>query len=37
MSAGSEAGIAWQYVIGRALEDKINDDAGIVEVVVGTK
>lgn len=37
MSAGSEAGIAWQFVIGRALEDKINDDAGIVEVVVGTK
>lgn len=37
MSAGSEAGINWQYVIGRALEDKINDEPGIVEVVVGAK
>lgn len=34
--AGDE-GLNWQYVIGRALEDKVNDEAGIVEVVVGTK
>lgn len=31
------SGIEWQYVIGRALEDKINDEAGIIEAVVGTK
>jgi hypothetical protein len=37
MSAEAAAGIDWQYVIGRALEDKINDEAGIVEAVVGTK
>jgi len=37
MSAGSEAGIDWHFVIGRALVDKINDEPGIVEVVVGTK
>jgi hypothetical protein len=37
MSAGSSAGVDWQFVIGRALEDKINDEPGIVEVVVGTK
>jgi hypothetical protein len=37
MSAGDSAGVDWQYVIGRALESKINDDPGIVEVVVGTK
>lgn len=37
MSAGSQAGIHWQYVIGRALEDKINEEAGIIEAVVGTK
>lgn len=36
MSAGN-AGVDWQYVIGRALEDKINNEAGIVEAVVGTK
>lgn len=34
--AGS-AGLNWQFVIGRALEDKVNDEAGIIEVVVGTK
>jgi hypothetical protein len=32
-----EIGHAWQYVIGRALEDKVNDEAGLIEVVVGTK
>ena len=37
MSAGELAGIDWQYVIGRALEDKINDEAGVIEAVVGTK
>lgn len=37
MSAGTVAGVDWQYVIGRALEDKIDDDRGIVEAVVGTK
>lgn len=37
MSAGSSAGVDWQFVIGRALEDKINEEPGIVEVVVGTK
>jgi hypothetical protein len=37
MSAGDSAGVDWQYVIGRALESKIIDDPGIVEVVVGTK
>lgn len=36
MGAG-KAGVDWQYVIGRALEDKINEEPGIVEVVVGTK
>ncbi len=37
MSAGDIAGVDWQYVIGRALEDKINEASGIIEVVVGTK
>jgi len=37
MSAGAVAGIDWQYVIGRALEDKINEASGIIEAVVGTK
>lgn len=31
------AGLNWQYVIGRALEDKINEEPGIIEAVVGTK
>lgn len=31
------AGLGWQYVIGRALEDKINEEPGIIEAVVGTK
>lgn len=35
MSAGSEYN--WEHVIGRALEDKINSEAGIIEAVVGTK
>lgn len=30
-------GLNWQYVIGRALEDKVNDEPGIIEAVVGTK
>ena len=30
-------GLNWQYVIGRALEDKINEEPGIIEAVVGTK
>ena len=29
--------IDWQFIIGRALEDKINDEPGIIEGVVGTK
>lgn len=29
--------IDWQFVIGRALEDKINDEPGVIECVVGTK
>jgi len=37
MGAGNNAGVNWQYVIGRALEDKINDEPGVIEVVVGTK
>jgi hypothetical protein len=37
MGAGDIAGVHWQYVIGRALEDKINDAPGVVEAVVGTK
>jgi len=41
MSAGSSfsssAGVNWQFVVGRALEDKFNEEPGIVEVVVGTK
>jgi hypothetical protein len=36
MAAG-QAGVDWQYVIGRALEDKINEDIGLIEAVVGTK
>jgi len=36
-AAGTEAGISWQFVIGRALEDKLHDEPGIIEVVVGTK
>jgi len=27
----------WMHVIGRALETKINDEAGLIEVVVGAK
>lgn len=27
----------WKHVIGRALETKINDEAGLIEVVVGAK
>jgi hypothetical protein len=27
----------WRWVIGRALENKINDEPGIIEAVVGTK
>jgi hypothetical protein len=30
-------GLNWQYVIGRALEDKVNDESGVIEAVVGTK
>lgn len=30
-------GLNWQFVIGRALEDKINEASGIIEAVVGTK
>lgn len=37
MSAGSEAGVDWVFVIGRALEDKVNDEPGLIEIVVGTK
>lgn len=36
MGAGN-AGVDWQYVIGRALEDKINEEPGVIEAVVGTK
>jgi len=34
--AGTD-GLYHQVVIGRALETKINDEAGIIEIVVGTK
>jgi hypothetical protein len=37
MSAGIREGICWQFVIGRALEDKNDDEPGFVEVVVGSK
>jgi len=36
MAVGSESH-DWQNVIGRALEDKVNEEAGIIEAVVGTK
>jgi len=37
MSGGDVKDIEWQHVIGRALEDKINEAPGIIEVVIGTK
>jgi len=37
MSTGNTTGFDWQFVIGRALEDKDTDGPGTIEVVVGTK
>ena len=36
-AAAGNAGLNWQYVIGRALEDKKGDGPGMIEMVVGAK
>jgi len=35
--SGGENGVNWEMVIGRALEDKLDDAIGMIEVAVGNK